>query len=248
MKLLIVDNEAPLRKALRLMLDAEVTGITSIDEAESVQSGIASIKKNLPDVVLLDVEMEDGTGFDLLQQLGNTNFQIIFVTAHNEYAIKAFQFSAIDYLLKPVNPEALKKSIERAAQNIRNANLHGQVQVLLQQLSGIQNADKKIVLKDIDNTYFVNIKDILYCEAEGTYTKFYLVNEAPLLVSKNLKEYAMILEPAGFLRTHHSFLVNADKIKLFDKKDGGLLVLDSGASIPISQRKKEFVMQMLEKR
>lgn len=248
MKVLLIDNEIRLRTALKLLLQSVCGDITLIEEADGVQSGLLAIKSFAPDIVLLDVEMDDGTGFDLMKQISNPAFQLIFVTAHNQYAIEAFQFSAIDYLLKPVEPEALKRSIERALHNIRNYDLKHQVEVLLQQMAGIQNPDRKIVLKDIDNTYFIKVSDILYCEAEGTYTKFFLAKEEPLLVSKNLKEYAQLLEPLGFLRTHHSFLVNTDKIKLFDKKDGGTLVLDGGSSIPVSQRKKDFVMQVLEKR
>lgn len=248
MKVLIIDNEVRLRTALKMLMQSVNSDITLIEEAEGVQSGLQAIKSFAPDIVLLDVEMDDGTGFDLMKQISNPAFQLIFVTAHNQYAIEAFQFSAIDYLLKPVEPESLKRSIERALHNIRNYDLKHQVEVLLQQMAGIQKPDRKIVLKDIDNTYFIKVSDILYCEAEGTYTKFYLAKEDTLLVSKNLKEYAQLLEPLGFLRTHHSFLVNTDKIKLFDKKDGGTLVLDGGCTIPVSQRKKDFVMQMLEKR
>jgi two-component system LytT family response regulator len=192
--------------------------------------------------------MDDGTGFDLMKQVSNPGFQLIFVTAHNKYAIEAFQFSAIDYLMKPVDPDALQKSILRASANIRNNSLHQQMQVLLQQLAGIKNHDRKIVLKDIENTYFIRVADILYCEAEGTYTKFYFSNSDPILVSKNLKEYETILEPIGFVRTHHSFLANPDKIKMYDKTEGGALILEGGHTVPVSQRKKDFVLSLLEKR
>jgi two-component system, LytTR family, response regulator len=248
MKVLIVDNEVNLRNGLKLLLQNYCTEITAIEEADGVKTGFEKINSFGPDIVLLDVEMEDGTGFDLMKQVPNTDFQLIFVTAHNKYAIDAFRFSAIDFLLKPVDPEALQKSILKAAGNIRNNNLHQQVQVLFQQLAGVQNKDRKIVLKDIDNIWFVKVSDILYCEAEGTYTKFYFMDEKPILVSKNLKEYAEILEPLGFLRTHHSFLANPDKIKLYDKSDGGSLILEGGNAIPVSQRKKDFVMQVLESR
>lgn len=248
MKLLITDNEPGQRAALRSLLQHFCPEITELEEAGGVQSGLATIRSFRPDILLLDVEMEDGSGFDLLNQLYNPGFQLIFVTAYNQYAIEAFKFSAIDYLLKPVDPDALQKSIQKAMLNIRNNNLQQQVQVLLQQLSGVQNKERKIVLKDIDNTWFIKVADVLYCEAEGTYTRFHLQNGGPILVSKNLKEYEEILEPLGFLRTHHSFLANPDKIKSFDKTHGGALVLEGGLSIPVSQRKKDFVMQVLEKR
>lgn len=247
MKTLIIDNEPPLRSALQKMLAQFCPEVTAIDEASGVQTGLQKIKSFQPDIVLLDVEMEDGSGFDLMKQIIDPQFQLIFVTAHNKYAIEAFQFSAIDYLLKPVDPDALQKAVQKAQKNIRNKTLQQQVQVLLQQLSGMQGQDKKIVLKDLDNTYFIRVADILYCEAEGTYTKFFIQNSNPILVSKNLKEYEAILEPLGFIRTHHSFLANPDKIKLFDKTDGGTLLLEGGLSIPVSQRKKEYVLQLLEK-
>jgi two-component system, LytTR family, response regulator len=248
MKVLVIDNEPNLRTAIKALLNAFCPEIISIEEADGVQNGFQKIKTFQPDIVLLDVEMEDGTGFDLMKQISNPGFQLIFITAHNKYAIEAFQFSAIDYLMKPVDPDALQKSIQKATGNIRNNSLHQQVQVLLQQLAGIQKNDRKIVLKDIENTYFIKVSDILYCEAEGTYTKFYFSNGDPILVSKNLKEYETILEPIGFVRTHHSFLANPDKIKMYDKTEGGALILEGGLSIPVSQRKKDSVLSILEKR
>jgi len=248
MKALLIDNEAHLRTGLKIMLQSFCPEITRIEEADGVQSGLQQIRNVHPDIVFLDVEMDDGTGFDLMKQVIDPGFQLIFVTAHNQYAIEAFSFSAIDYLLKPVDPDALQKSIQKATRNIKNSNLQQQVQILLQQLSGIRNQDKKIVLKDLDNTYFIKVADILYCEAEGTYTKFFIHHGEPVLVSRNLKEYEAILEPIGFIRTHHSFLVNPAHIKLYDKTDGGALILESGHSIPVSQRKKDAVLQSLEAR
>lgn len=248
MKALIIDNEAPLRSALQKLLQEYCTEITQLESADGVKSGLQKIKSYQPDIVLLDVEMDDGTGFDLMKQITKPRFQLVFVTAHNQYAIEAFQFSAIDYLLKPVDPEALQRSVQKAIKNIKNNNLQQQVEILLQQLSGIQNHDKKIVLKDLDNTYFIKISDILYCEAEGTYTRFFISGSNPILVSRNLKEYEAILEPLGFLRTHHSYLANPAKIKMYDKTDGGALVLEGGVSIPVSQRKKDTILGILEKR
>jgi len=137
MKALIIDNEPSLRSALQKLLKEFCPEITATEEADGVRSGIQKIRSFSPDIVLLDVEMEDGSGFDLMKQVFNPSFQLIFVTAHNQYAIEAFQFSAIDYLLKPVDPEALQKSIQKAQNNIRNSSLQQQVQVLLQQMAGI---------------------------------------------------------------------------------------------------------------
>lgn len=248
MKLLIVDNEPNQRTAMRALLQVFCPEITTIEEADGVQTGLHQIKIFQPDIVLLDVEMDDGSGFDLMKQVGQPSFQLIFVTAHNKYAIDAFQFSAIDYLLKAVDPDALQKSIQRAVHNIQSRDLSRQIEFLLQHLNGKYDHDKRIVLKDIENIYFVRISDILYCMAEGTYTKFYLQNSSPVMVSKNLKEYENILEPLGFIRTHHSYLVNPTKIIRFDKSDGGSLILEGNHSVPLSQRKKDAVLAVLEKR
>jgi two-component system, LytTR family, response regulator len=247
MKALIIDNEAHLRSGLEQLLKEFCPSVTTIETAEGVQTGLQKIRIFQPDILILDVEMDDGTGFDLMKQVHDPSFQLIFITAHNQYAIEAFRFSAIDYLLKPVDPEALQLSVLRAEKNLQSKTLQQQVQVLLQQLTGLHQHDKKIVLKDIDNTYFIKVTDILYCEAEGTYTKFFITGNKSILVSKNLKEYESVLEPLGFVRTHHSFLVNPGKIRVFDKRDGGMLILEEGLSVPVSQRKKEYVMQLLEK-
>jgi two-component system LytT family response regulator len=248
MKALIIDNEPHTREGLKELLIAFCPAITTIGEAGGVMEGISNINSTRPEIVFLDVEMDDGTGFDLLKQLPEHNFQLIFITAHNRYAIEAFRFSAIDYLMKPVDPVALQDSVDKATSNIRNSNLEGQVQVLLQQLSGINTHDRRIVLKDMERIYFIKVADIYYCEAEGTYTKFFIQNSEPVLVSKNLKEYEGLLEPLGFIRTHHSFLVNPEKINAYDKTVGGALVLEGGYSVPISQRKKDIVLAMLEAR
>jgi two-component system LytT family response regulator len=248
MKALIVDNEVQMRMALRQLLEAFCPDVTEIEEATGVAKGLAAINMFHPDIVLLDVEMDDGTGFDLIKQLHQPTFQLIFVTAHDKYAIKAFQFSAIDYLLKPVDPDALQTSIQKAINQIKSRDLSGQIDFLLKQLHDKNEIGKRIVLKDIDNIYFLKLNDIFFCEAEGTYTRFYISDKNPVLVSKNLKEYESILEPLGFIRTHHSFLVNPHKITMFDKTDGGSLQLENGMSVPVSQRKKEMVLEMLENR
>jgi len=249
MKILLVDNEKEIRLVLKQMVAACDNGIHHIEEADGVKSGIEKINSFNPDIVLLDVEMNDGTGFDLLKQIHEPVFQLIFTTAHNEYAIQAFKFSAIDYLLKPIDPIELSNSLQRAKENISNQNMQKQLAVLMQQVAGKAEPDRQIVIKDIDKTYFIKMNDILYCEAEGSYTKFYLTNSDPIFVSRNLRYYEELLSPAGFFRTHHSCLVNPTKIKIYDRKtDSGTLILEGGHTIPVSQRKKDLVLQLLENR
>lgn len=249
MKILVIDNEKEIRGVLKDMVTACGNGLYTIDEADGVATGIVKINSFMPDIVLLDVEMNDGTGFDLLKQISNPAFQLIFTTAHNQYAIQAIKFSAIDYLLKPIDPVELNNSLKKATENISGQTLQKQLAVLMQQFGNKAEPEKQIVIKDIDKTYFIKMNDILYCEAEGSYTKFYLTNSEPVFVSRNLRYYQELLEPAGFFRTHHSCLVNPGKIKIYDRKtDCGTLILEGGHTVPVSQRKKDFVLQFLENR
>jgi len=247
MKILVIDNEKEIRLVLKDMVEA--SGPHLIEEADGVSTGIEKIKTFQPDIVLLDVEMNDGTGFDLLKQLNEISFQLIFTTAHNQYAIQAIKFSAIDYLLKPVDPAELQLSLQKAKENITLQTMQQQLAVLMQQFGNKPATDRQIVIKDIDKTYFVKMNDILYCEAEGSYTKFYITHGEPIFVSRNLRFYEDLLAPAGFFRTHHSCLVNPAKIKIYDRKtDCGTLILEGGHTVPVSQRKKDFVLQFLENR
>lgn len=246
MKIAIIDNEENIRFALKKLLEQVLTKEDEIVEAEGVVSGLKLIQQEQPQIVFLDIEMNDGTGFDLLNKLHQINFQLIITTAHNKYAIEAFKVSAIDYLLKPIELEPLLTSLNKAKQQLNQANLQMQLQILMQQMANHPNLEKRIVLKDIDTTYFIHVADISFCEAEGTYTRFHFSNANPILVSKNLKEYENILEPMGFLRTHHSYLVNPSKVKMYDKRNTGNLILHNDKQIPISQRKKEFVVKRLE--
>lgn len=249
MNILLIDNESEVRFTIKSMLENWAMGKHTIAEADGVATGVQTILSFHPDVVVLDVEMDDGNGFDLLKQIPEPSFQLIFATAFNQYAIQAFKFSAIDYLLKPVDPMELAMALQKASDNINSNNLQQQLAILMQQMGNKQGAYKQIVLKDIDKTYFVNINSIIYCEAEGSYTKFYTADSDPIFVSRNLRSYEELLAPAGFIRTHHSCLVNPDKIKIFDRKtDCGTLILEGGYTIPVSQRKREFVTQFLENR
>ena len=248
MKILIVDNEKEVRGLLKDMIASISADAYIVEEAEGVETGVQKINTFQPDVIFLDVEMNDGTGFDLMNRVSNPAFQLVFTTAHNKYAVQAFKCSAIDYLLKPVDFTELENSLQKAAAAISGNSLSKQMAVLMQQLSAKDTSEKQIVLKDSEASYFVKVADILYCEAEGSYTKFYVQNNTPIIISKNLSIYEELLALYGFIRTHHSYLVNPAKIKMYDKADGGTLILDSGHTVPISHRKKDYVMQVLENR
>jgi len=244
MKLLIIDNEAPIRTSLRAMVEMFSPEVSTIKECTGVKTGLECIEAFAPDIVLLDVEMDDGTGFDLLKSLDEYHFQLIFITAHNEYAVDAFRYSAVDYLLKPVDPVMLKESIEKAIRFRDNQSLSKQIDHLMLRMQG--NSDQKIVLKDSQSVYFVKVSDILYCKADGGYTAFYMVNGEEIVVSHHLKEYEVLLNQYGFVRSHHSYLVQIQHIKAIDKTDGGMLILDNGAHVPVSTRKRDLVLTKMQ--
>lgn len=248
MKALIIDNEEPIRTELKNLITEYCPTIEYIDEANGVAAGLKAISNLSPDIVFLDVEMDDGTGMDLIKQLNvAVTFQLVFITAHNRYAVDAFKLSAIDFLLKPIDSAELIESVARAEKNIKTKTLNTQLQILQDSLSEIKNDDKKIALKDSDSIYFIKISDIIHCEASGAYTLFHINNHKDILISKGIKEFEDLFQSFGFYRTHHSHLVNLNKIIRFNKADGGVLILDNNKQVPVSQRKKESLLELIDK-
>jgi two-component system, LytTR family, response regulator len=172
MRILLVDNEDKIRIGLRSFIE-KILADSIIEEANGVQSGLVKITEFNPEVVFLDVEMDDGTGFDLLKQVNAPTFQLIFTTAFNQYALQAIKFSALDYLMKPIDPIELAASLSKASQQISQRNLHRQLEVLMEQISSKPSLDKHIVLRDMHTTYFLKLGDIQYCLAEGSYTQVF---------------------------------------------------------------------------
>jgi two-component system LytT family response regulator len=232
---------------VRMIEHFNTAGHYEIFEAEGVQSGIEAIKQIEPDILFLDIELDDGIAFDILREIKDLDFQLIFTTAHNHYAVKAFEYSALDYLLKPISPSLLDNALSKAKQNINKINLKNQIQIMMDSLNKNHSQDQKIALKDINGIKITKIKDILYCEANGPYTTFFIENEKEVTVSKNLKEYEELLGGFNFVRCHHSYLVNLAKVKLIDKADGLIIHLENNAQIPISFRKKEEILNAIER-
>jgi two-component system LytT family response regulator len=246
MRVLVIDNEKNIREGVVHMVHEYCPEVTEVNEASGVKSGLDAIKNLSPDIVLLDVEMDDGTGMDLLSQLSEINFELIFITAHNKYAVDAFKYSAIDFLTKPILPDDLISAMDRAANHKESLSLVKQLKVLDNSLNRLNSKEKKIVLKDSNSIYFVDVSDIIRCQSDGQYTEFYLENQKKVVISRSLKEYEELLTPFGFLRPHHSHLINVNKILRFDKADGGNLILQNQDEIPVSQRKKAAILQLLE--
>ena len=244
MKVLVIDNSEHAREALIIQLELFCkVQAKDIAQADGVSTGLNTILEFKPDVVFLDVEMDDGTGIELLSKLEKIEFQLIFVTAYNKYAVDAFRFSAIDYLLKPVDPDKLQQSYTKAKTNIEQKDTANQLKVLEEEL--LYNSNKKIVLRNSDAIFIVKVSEIIHCKADAAYTHFFLTGDREILVSKRLKEYEELLSPFHFVRVHHSHLVNLNKVIRFDKADGGMLVLEGEISVSVSQRKKEHVLNLI---
>ncbi|MCB0496446.1 MAG: response regulator transcription factor [Cyclobacteriaceae bacterium] len=240
---LLVDDEIHFIETLKAIC-SKIEDIKVVGEARSVKSGIAAIKQHKPDVVFLDVEMDDGTGFDLLRSIEQIDFHVVFVTAHDKYAIEAFRFSALDYLLKPIISSELFSTIAKLRDKLNKEKLSEQVSVFLQNMATPKQPNK-IVLKESDAIHVVNVEEILYCEAGGSYTTFLLSDGRKITVSQNLKEYEDLLGSTGFLRVHRAYLVNLSKIKKLDKSDGGILILTGDVSLPVSVRKRDALIQAI---
>jgi two-component system LytT family response regulator len=244
-KALIIDDEPGIRKMISLMLKQHCPDVRIAGEAGSVASGYEMVLDMKPDLVFLDIRMDDGTGFDLLQKFDKVDFHVIFVTAFEEYAVKAFRFSAIDYLLKPVDSEELIAAVEKldhmliAEEDLRVTNL-------IRNMKEGDKEDKKVVLRTQDRFHFVKVSDILYCESDGNYTTFYLENDAKITISKSLKDYEEILSGYTFFRPHKSYLINLAYVTGFEKSEGGFIIMKNKASIPISYRKKEEFLRIVE--
>lgn len=241
---LIIDDVEKARVALKSDLMDYCPDIQVVGEADGVETGLRMIYEKNPQLIFLDIRMGDGSGFDLLQKLEDKKLQVIFTTAYDEYAIKAFKFSAVDYLLKPVDPDDLVAAVNKIADSV-NADLPSQFNVLMQNLKKLKDPDKKIALASADKISIVSLKDVMRCEAHGNYTLFFLNDRRQILVTKTLKEYEEMLEEFDFLRIHHSHLINLNYLKEYVKIDGTYAVMVDGAEVPVSVRKRDKLLNRL---
>ncbi|MBP6978421.1 MAG: LytTR family DNA-binding domain-containing protein [Bacteroidales bacterium] len=246
LRTLIIDDEAHIRDSLSKILAKRCTQVMVTGEAYDVRSGRSAIQELHPDLVLLDIQMPDGTGFDLLYSLPSIDFRIIFITAYDQYAIQAIKFSAVDYLLKPVNPEELEEAVNKAEQIVQK-QFNLQMKALEENLKAVPRQRKKIILKTTENIHLVDLQDIVSCESADNYTIVHLQGGEQIMVSKTLKEYDELLSDCGFFRVHKSFLINVGHIKRFEKQDGGQIVLANDTKIPVASRKRDELLEMMER-
>jgi two-component system, LytTR family, response regulator len=245
---ILVDDELRGLSALKKLLELNCPEVKVVQECQDATSAIENILVLEPELVFLDIAMPERNGFDLLNELSPVRFEIIFVTAHNEYTIQAFKYSAVDYLLKPVDEDLMIEAVKRAGQRIAAKATTHQVETLLYNLHKVRTpAEMKLCIPEMKGFQVVQLADVIYCESESSYTIFHLVNGRALTASKSIIEYELLLEHSGFCRIHKSFLVNLHHIKEYIRGEGGSVLLTNNLTIEVSRRKKEiFISRMKE--
>jgi len=243
----IIDDEPTARNVLRKIIAANNIPVSIVGEAGSVKEGAELLIQLNPDLILLDVVLGKERSFDMLRILPEIRSKIIFVSGFEQFAIDAFKFSAIDYILKPVDGEELMAAIQKAERQLQIDQTALKIDVLLKNLSNTDRQDQKIVLQTHERTHIVQIRNILRCESSNNYTEFHLKNGNQVLISKPIKQYDELLGNYNFFRVHKSHLVNMDSVVSVVKKDGGFLELINGDLIPISSRKKEKTLSIVSK-
>lgn len=244
---IIVDDESNNIENLQQIIQTYCPQIDVVATASNASDAIAAIKVNQPELLLLDIQMPGQSGFDVLRAFDKISFEVIFITAYDKYGIQAIKFSALDYLLKPIDVAEFKLAIEKAKQKISGRQQNHSIENLLQYIKAGQKETPKITLPTLTEIMYVKITDIIRCEASNNYTSFYLQSGECVLVCKTLKEFADILKPHQFVRAHQSHLVNLQFVKSYLKEDGGTLLLNDQTKVPISRQNREMVKDALGK-
>ncbi len=246
-KTLIIEDEQKSREMLAGLIEKNCPGLMVAGLAKNVKEGVEQIQALKPELVFLDISMPDGSGFDLLEQVAGHKFELIFATASDAHAIRAIKYSACDYLLKPIDIDELKAAVDKVVRKKNEVPNMENLQFLIQQLKKADENFQKITLPTGNAYEIVNIKDIVRCEADGSYTLFYLADKRKLMISAGLKHYEELLPERDFIRVHHHHLINMNHVIRFLKEDGGYAVMSDGSKIEISRRKKEAFMEKLNK-
>lgn len=243
---IIVEDEKHNIETLERLIKNHCQEVKIIGAAENISDAKLLIELHKPDVVFLDIQMGGSTGFDLLKNITDRNFEVIFITAYDKYGIQAVKYAALDYILKPIDTNEFLLAIAKVKEKMAAQQSSRQIDFLVDYLK--QNGKPaKIALPQQLEVRYVPVADIVRCEAQNTYTWFFLLNNEKILVSKPLKDYEELLAPHGFIRCHQSHLVNPAFIKSYLKEDGGVLLLQNGVKIPVSKQKKDFVKEVLNR-
>lgn len=242
---IIVDDEHYCCDTLETMLHKYCPDVELIAVSHSGEEAIEAIHKHQPDLVFLDIEMPRMNGFDMLQKISNIRFEIIFTTSFDQYALKAIRFSALDYLLKPIDKDDLQAAVQKVIQQTQKP-ITQQLQLLMQKLQQPTNPLNKIALPTLEGLQMVQVESILYCESDSNYTTFFLKGKQKIIVSRTLKEMEELLMDYSFARVHNSYLVNLAEVDKYIKGEGGYLVLNDGSSINVSASRKKLLLAKLQ--
>jgi len=241
----IIDDEIGTRTALGKIIqnytkEFEVTGT-----ADGVESGIQLLSQIKPQIVLLDINLNKGTAFDILKAIDRIDFKLIFVTAYDQFALQAIKFSAFDYLLKPINPDELISSLHKAKHEIESSANIQNIKTLIENFAQSPKPANKIILKTSEGIYIQQANEIMYCRADNNYTEIFTTNNGKIVASSTLKYFENMFEGHTFLRCHQSYLINTEHVKKYDKRAGGVLVMTDGSQIPVAIARKEHVLEVL---
>jgi two-component system, LytTR family, response regulator len=245
-KAIIIDDEMHCRKTLSILLKEYCPDVQVIEQCDNGETGVEAIKKGKPDLVFLDIEMPRMNGFEMLEQFSEISFAVIFTTGYDQYAIKAFRFSALDYLLKPIDHEELRKAVLKVSQQVLYP-LPQQLEILLQKLHHQPSAINKIALPTMEGLQMIPVDSIISCASDRNYTVLMLKGKQKIIVSRILKDIEEMLEEYSFLRIHHSYIVNLNEISKYIKGEGGYLVMSDGSSVDVSRSRKEILLQKLQR-
>lgn len=246
MNILIVEDEQNVRFLLKGIINS-INELTTkhIFEAGNIKDTINIIKDEKIDLLLLDIHLPDGTGFDLLEKFPNPDFKLIFITAYDKFAVKAFKYSAIDFILKPIDPEELEKSVLKAKEEMSTDELSTKINALFENIKNEKAKSKKVILKTAESIFVVHTDEITRCKADKTYTEIYLTDDRTIIVSKTLKDFENLLEELGFIRVHQSHLINTKYIYAYNKSEGGYILMRDKSQIPVSLRKKKQIAEII---
>jgi two-component system LytT family response regulator len=246
MKAVLIDDEKNALEMLEWMLTKHCPEVEILAMCDSPLDGIEKIKSLKPNLIFLDIEMPQLNGFDLLERLGKHESDVIFTTAYNQFAIKALKICALDYLLKPIDPEDLKSAVQKAV-NKKNKVSAEQLEMLLSYMKPEKPKSKRVALTASDHLIFVETEKIVYCESDSNYTIFFLTDGQKIMVSKTLKDVEEILEGSDFFRIHASYLINMKHVSKFTRGDGGYVVMSNNQHITVSRKKKDEFFEMFSK-
>lgn len=245
MRVILVDDEVANLENLGILLSKNCPEVKVVAVANTIEDAFTKVNLHNPDLLFLDIQMGKTTGFDLLNLLDERPFEVIFVTAYDNYGIQAVKFAALDYLLKPVDPAELSLAVSKAEERIKSRINGEQLNFLLNQIKRTEPNAPKIALPQQNEIRYVSVDEIVRCTADNTYTFFNLSSGEKILISKPLKEYSDLLKPQGFVRVHQSHLVNPKFVKSWLKEDGGTLLMNDGNKIPVSKPNREMVKAVL---